>query len=102
MPSLPRIRKSKFLPLLSTLVLLLSVITGVVLVQEQQELREKAQSFIPAFPGAEGFGARSIGGRGGKVFEVTNLNNSGSGSLRACLYRSQWSPDLCFSYWRDN
>ena len=34
------------------------------------------QSGIPAFPGAEGAGALSVGGRGARIIEVTNLNDS--------------------------
>ncbi|MCD6362353.1 MAG: pectate lyase [Armatimonadetes bacterium] len=40
-----------------------------------------AQEGLPAFPGAEGFGAMSVGGRGGQVIEVTTLAASGPGSL---------------------
>jgi pectate lyase len=42
----------------------------------------------PAFPGAEGFGSKTPGGRGGQVIEVTNLNAGGPGSFKAACEAS--------------
>ncbi|MEY4300432.1 MAG: hypothetical protein RIR25_1668 [Verrucomicrobiota bacterium] len=48
-------------------------------------LAGSAPAQIPAFPGAEGFGAAATGGRGGQVVYVTNTNPDGPGSLQWAL-----------------
>jgi|HubBroStandDraft_1064217.scaffolds.fasta_scaffold03153_19 hypothetical protein len=48
---------------------------------------------IAAFPGAMGGGTLTIGGRGGTIMEITNLNDSGTGSFRACVTGS--GPRTC-------
>lgn len=52
-----------------------------------------AQDKLPVFPGAMGYGTDTIAGRGGQIYKVTNLNSSGSGSLRACAEAS--GPRVC-------
>lgn len=47
--------------------------------------RVGAAAALPAFPGAMGGGTNTPGGRGGQIFEITNLNTSGPGSYQACV-----------------
>ncbi|MFK7861172.1 MAG: hypothetical protein AB8B64_20310 [Granulosicoccus sp.] len=53
-------------------------------VQELEGRALQTDENVRIFPGAEGFGTLSKGGRGGRVCIVTNTNAEGSGSLRDC------------------
>jgi pectate lyase len=59
----------------------LAVLIGVVPLLGGQ--RPAACQELPAFPGAEGFGAIAKGGRGGRIIKVTTLEADGPGSLQA-------------------
>ena len=52
-----------------------------------KNLTEQVNGKTLAFPGAEGFGAFSVGGRNGSVYHVTNLNASGAGSFADAISR---------------
>ena len=54
-------------------------------------------SQIPAFPGAEGFGAYAHGGRGGDVYVVTNLRDNGPGSFRFGLESASGPRTIVFA-----
>jgi len=58
------------------------------LANDEKEKPIRVEEEALAFPGAEGFARKTTGGRGGNVYFVTNLNDSGPGSLRAAILSS--------------
>lgn len=71
-------------PLFAALCCLLA---GNAFAEDPKRPEPKPPADIPAFPGAQGFGWAAAGGRGGSVYEVTNLNDDGPGSLRDAVNR---------------
>lgn len=64
------------------------LLTGVSCSEKEEAIEPEVlpvETELLAFPTAEGYGKNTIGGRGGKIYEVTNLNDSGTGSLRAAV-----------------
>jgi len=77
--------KSAFIILLSVLLFSCGDTDETLPDPEEENVFQPVEEEAFAFPGAEGFGNKTTGGRGGRVIKVTNLNDSGPGSLRQAI-----------------
>jgi len=74
-----RSKQSVILLLGIAIVMILALALGVA------KIYPLAETGLPVFPGAEGFGTDTLGGRGGRIMRVTTLADDGPGSLREAL-----------------
>lgn len=89
-----RPRRRRWWAVLSALTLVLTMVVAVQLGDSgPDEAAGAAANPLPVFPGAQGAGTQTPGGRGGTVHVVTSLADAGAGTLRACVEAS--GPRIC-------